>query len=545
MARWTAWIAGCLALGAHATIGRAATLVVPTDQPSIQRAVDAAGPGDTVLVRGGSYFETVRVSGARSGLTIEAADADDPPILVGSLHRSDDAIRIDRVDDVTIRNLRIRDANEGVRVTNSNGALLVGLRIENAGLAIRLSRGRGHRIAQCDVRGTRLSQGIAVERTVGAAITDVAVADASREGIRVLGAFGTSIERTTITDSHGSDGLKVVRSAAVEVRGCTATGHYHDGMRLQASPGLVLADNVASGNASVGLRIERCVPFLSVADVVASGNRASGNRRHEIVVTKPGCAARGCAFPSTTTTTTSTTTTTLWTRPEPGGLGTWRLRVRTASAAGGLATVDVPLRPSDPPVPASILAEHLAAFAAGPLTGDQVEALGDDTLVRLVGAAASYIRAHPDDYPRIVAVTELRRAELVGPACGAAPCASTTTTVVTPTTGISNTTTTVVTPTEPASWRLYVRTRLAQSGIRDVNVPFRSIEAPLVVAIRADRLSVFRIGDQVTGDEIEALHDDTLDRFTSAAAAWIAGHPDDYPGIAAVTEVRWAMRVAP
>ena len=61
------------ALGLTAAGASAATLRVPADQPTIQAAVDAAAPGDLVLVSAGDYFESVTIAG-RSDLRIESED---------------------------------------------------------------------------------------------------------------------------------------------------------------------------------------------------------------------------------------------------------------------------------------------------------------------------------------------------------------------------------------------------------------------------------------------------------------------------------------
>jgi hypothetical protein len=43
------------------TAALGATIEVPADQPTIQAAVDAAGPGDHILVAPGDYQESVRI----------------------------------------------------------------------------------------------------------------------------------------------------------------------------------------------------------------------------------------------------------------------------------------------------------------------------------------------------------------------------------------------------------------------------------------------------------------------------------------------------
>ena len=61
----------------------AAVIAVPADHPTIQSAVDAAAAGDVVRVSPGVYPERVRITGARNGLTIEAADPSNLPVIQG------------------------------------------------------------------------------------------------------------------------------------------------------------------------------------------------------------------------------------------------------------------------------------------------------------------------------------------------------------------------------------------------------------------------------------------------------------------------------
>jgi parallel beta-helix repeat protein len=147
------------------------------------------------------------------------------------------------------------------------------------------------------------------------------------------------------------------------------------------------------------------------------------------------------------------------------------------------------------------------------------------------------------------------------PRCGRRPCVRPATTTTGPATSTTSTTrtstttpasvptstptttsmTTTTGPLAAARWRLYVRVAYG-SGFRDAPVPYRSIEAPLPVGIRPEHLDAFRVGDQVTADEIAALGGDTLARLVLGATAYISTHPNDYPGFAGSITLRWAQR---
>lgn len=123
---------------------------------------------------------------------------------------------------------------------------------------------------------------------------------------------------------------------------------------------------------------------------------------------------------------------------------------------------------------------------------------------------------------------------------------STTTTAgsatTTSTTTAGSTTTTSSLPAAQARWRFYVRIALRSGGAVNVNVPLRSGDAALAVAVPTEVLTAFPIGHQTAGSDVPA--GDTLQLLTSAASAYMVGHPADYPDFAGVVALRWAMRVA-
>jgi parallel beta-helix repeat protein len=416
--RWTlcplalAWVA-------HA---RGATIVVPTDQPTIQAAVDAASPGDTIRVQPGSYQESVRIRGAKTGLTIEAADATDPPTIHGTANKSGDGIRVDSVNGVVFRNLRLVGAYDGVRLNSVRNAIVVGLDIENSALGIRVNHGQGTIVDRCIVLGTRVEQGILVASAPGTLIRGSTISDTDREGIRVEGSPGVVLEDDLVSGSRSAAGIAVVSSPGVEIDGCVVSDSSGDGIHVTSSAGLVLSGNSATDNLEIGLSISRSPPFRSVADVIAAGNSASGNRAAEIKVsgasgTTSTTIAGGTTTSSTTTSTTraaSTTTTsttrvasTTTTSSLPAAQARWRFYVRIALDSGGTVNVNVPLRSGDAALAVAVPAQVLAAFPIGQQTAGS-DVPGGDTLQLLTSAASNYIVSHPADYPDFAGVVALR-----------------------------------------------------------------------------------------------------------------------------------------
>lgn len=94
-----------------------ATIRVPADQPSIQKAVDAASVGDTVLIAPGTYREAVEVD--TDGITIRGANRN--TVILDGGDQLGDGISVD-ANDVAVENLTVRGyQNNGVLIDGSNG----------------------------------------------------------------------------------------------------------------------------------------------------------------------------------------------------------------------------------------------------------------------------------------------------------------------------------------------------------------------------------------------------------------------------------------
>ena len=79
---------------------------VPQDAPTVQTGVDAAAPGDVVLVDRGTYPGGVVVPKAKAGLTIRGVDRN--AVVFDGDDRRDDAIDV-HADGVTLQNLSAHD----------------------------------------------------------------------------------------------------------------------------------------------------------------------------------------------------------------------------------------------------------------------------------------------------------------------------------------------------------------------------------------------------------------------------------------------------
>src|SRR4029453_2412370 len=83
----------------------AATLHVPDDYPTVQKAVDAAEPGDLVLISPGTYQESVSVK--TDNLTIRGLDRNE--VILDGGFTMDNGFRVAGADGVAIENMTARN----------------------------------------------------------------------------------------------------------------------------------------------------------------------------------------------------------------------------------------------------------------------------------------------------------------------------------------------------------------------------------------------------------------------------------------------------
>lgn len=259
----------------HAPVG--GILLVPSQWPSIQEAVDVAAPNATIRIAPGEYHESIFVSGNKDGLTIEAADPAHPPDIIGVVGSKLDGIRADFIDDLTVRHLRIYGAYDAIRLNHCNDALLEHLQLENSALGVRINNGEHHVLRDSTIDVTRVEQGLWIEYAPDTVLERLVVRGGQFGGIRIRNSDRVRLTDVDVDDSDGSDGIKVEYSPDATIERCSARDGYARGFRIINSPGVVFTGNVATGNATAGIRIENSEPFATVNDVLAAGNTATGN----------------------------------------------------------------------------------------------------------------------------------------------------------------------------------------------------------------------------------------------------------------------------
>jgi hypothetical protein len=288
------WATGGSAFG-QATPVAAATLNVPAHYATIQSAIDAAAPGDTVQISSGTYYEQLRIDRdiniVGAGMDVTTIRA--PHVLRRGELREASIVEIFSGARVSMSQLTVSGPGFG---TCKKGALKAGIRVlQNAHLDFRLGAVRNVHdspLAAC----FRSGDGILVGQVTGPpASLNIDRSEITRyqtSGIVVLG-FGSkgTITRNIVTGpGHAggvaTDGIELVVGAVGTVSHNTVSGNVcpvgdatcgpdwftqfqHAGILAGgAGPGTFVTNNLAFGN-QVGI-------LLSEADRI-SDNRMVDN----------------------------------------------------------------------------------------------------------------------------------------------------------------------------------------------------------------------------------------------------------------------------
>ena len=282
---------------------------VPGDYSQIHDAVQAAGPGDTVLVAAGTYTDcTHETEGPgsttacvimRPGVTLRGAGPLSTIIDAQGLGRG---IFVEDTDDVVIENLQVRGAyaeiyGAGILVRqNSTGLVIKDVRIEanGDGGVVLIQNTEGH-LENVEFVGNAAKQGggLAVEESstatlVGCLIDNNTAPSGAGVFIRsqcTVAMTGCVITNNTIDADFGNGGGVCVQDAVCDISGSTISGNTTRGSGgglayISGASGLVTSCDIignsteASYNFGGGITCQQSSPTLSY--LLIQGNTAGG-----------------------------------------------------------------------------------------------------------------------------------------------------------------------------------------------------------------------------------------------------------------------------
>lgn len=267
----------------------AADLRVPDDYPTIQQAVDAAGPGDVILVADGVYHEQVTVE--KSWLKIIGGGR---TVLDGEGKR-DVGFLLNGTNGVEIRSFRIENyRSDGVDIYGGEGNLLAQVGIFDAWyFGVYLDAGtKNNRIWRCGIEGA--FDGI-YDGSAALRVEESRLSCNGNCGVYNLGdgmqLIGCEIE------SNYDNGVLCIGDG-VRISACRIARNLQSGVRLEG--GSVVEDSEISFNANFGVMLlgggstarnnracsngEYGVYSSNNGGNVVSGNRANHNKMNGIVV---------------------------------------------------------------------------------------------------------------------------------------------------------------------------------------------------------------------------------------------------------------------
>ena len=215
------------------------------DYTTIQDAINAACPGDTIEVHSGPYYENVEVN---KKLTMRGVDTGGKKPVVDA-GGSGSAITIS-ADNCTV---------EGFETTNSGGSWpCAGIYVVSNGNAISGNTAANNKL-----------DGISLNGCSGNMISDNALMDNIATGIYLQYSNNNAIKNNTAT-GNAQRGIYILYSNSNTISDNTATGNAHRGIDLRSSSGNTLSGNTATDNGNG-------IYLISSSCNTLSGNTATGN----------------------------------------------------------------------------------------------------------------------------------------------------------------------------------------------------------------------------------------------------------------------------
>ena len=213
--------------------GEAATLTVSCPGETIQAAVDAAQPGDTINVTG-TCNENVLVSNDRVRVFLQGVGT----AVIHGLDSSRPVIDI-RGKAISVQGFTINGGRDGIEIHRSANAVINNNVIQN------------------------MAAGIVVYEVAFAVITNNTIQNHSQVGILLQGAVSANIGVNSTSDSVSSpntirnngDGILLSGAAQANIIGNTIRNNLNNGIVLNRGAQANIAKNIINANAGDGIAV--------------------------------------------------------------------------------------------------------------------------------------------------------------------------------------------------------------------------------------------------------------------------------------------------
>jgi len=223
------------------------TITVPDDFSTIQEAVNAANPGDTIYVRAGTYQEIVTINKNNLALTGENKHT----TIIDGGGVSSPVVYVERVNDVAISGFTIQNGQKGIYIQASHNSAVSGNKINSNHGGIHI-----YGSYNCTVSGNRITKN-------------------TWSGIYLLSSNNSLVSGNTLADNNPS-GVHVLFSENNVVSGNTVTNSTYEDIYFFGSHDCIASGNIVTNSGTVG------VGFSSSYNVTVSENRITNSHDHAI-----------------------------------------------------------------------------------------------------------------------------------------------------------------------------------------------------------------------------------------------------------------------
>lgn len=240
---------------------------VPGDFPKIQEALNAAEPGDVIVIAGGDYTENLLIA---KSVTLQGAGRDFVSIIGDGVVP---AVVIAKAQNVGISGVTITNGRNGIEMADSS------LTLTNVVLKKNIRRGLSAERSVVEIKES-----------------EVAETQPDAEGFQGSGIRGTDHSKVTITNVTVSDnarvGITVSDSSEATITGSkvlgtlpNASGAYGWGIDISVNSKATIRENTVSGNTAVGIGItENSQAVIESNQITDQKPDGSGVRGYGILI---------------------------------------------------------------------------------------------------------------------------------------------------------------------------------------------------------------------------------------------------------------------